>query len=205
MIERSGQKIPEDFLTLGGKLKYFSTGFSSGFIEGLCFGLTTALLLPLMSDPQLRSWVSGYVSWFESNLFLWTLNCLPILIFGGMCCILSQYRIGIITKISVDMLLLGRLCSLIIKAMLIFSVLTFAGSYITPETAWKFSNWITFKQQTAEAVFRIMMNTKPHINSVAWEVLGIFFFAIVVPFAIMWLVTGCRSYTSYKIQKFWAD
>ncbi len=204
VIERSGQEIPDDFLTIRGKLNFFSTGFSNGFKEGLLFAFATVLLLPIMSDPQLRMTVSAYIPYFKSNLFLWVLNCLPIAIMGGMCCILSRYRIGLITRKAVDSLLLGRLFSLILKAVIIFSVLLFLGAKITPDRAWIFSNWVSLHHTPlAESIFRVIMNTKPQLINTAWEVLGIFFIAIIIPFTFTWLVAFYRKVVFYRAERFW--
>jgi len=204
VIEKSGQEIPEDFLTIRGKLNFFNTGFSNGFKEGLLFAFFTALILPVMSDPFLQASASAYFPLFKSRAFLWGLNCLPIFIMGGMCCILSKYRIGVITKKAVDSLLLGRLSSLIVKAIIIFSLLLFLSKNITPDSAWTFSNWVTLSHgDFAETVFRIIMNTRPQLVNMAWEVLGIFIVAIIVPFTAVWIVALYRKILWYRAEKFW--
>ena len=144
VIERTGQEIPEDFLAIRGKLNFFNVGMGNGFFEGLIFAFLSAIVIPIMSDGKLRAMVTQYFRLAESDLFLWTLNCLPIIIMGSMCCYLSKYRIGIITRKAVDSLLVGRLLSLIIKGGIIFCILYFLGTRMDPDSAWQVSNWITY-------------------------------------------------------------
>ena len=40
VIEKGGQDIPDDFLTIRGKLMFFNIGFGNGFLEGMIFGST---------------------------------------------------------------------------------------------------------------------------------------------------------------------
>jgi len=82
VIERSGQDIPDDFLTIRGKLNFFNMGFGNGFIEGIVFAFLTALTLPIMSDDGLKLYVEHYFPLAHSKLFLWALTCTPIIIDG---------------------------------------------------------------------------------------------------------------------------
>ena len=134
----------------------------NGFFEGLIFAFLSAIVIPIMSDGKLRAMVTQYFRLAESDLFLWTLNCLPIIIMGSMCCYLSKYRIGIITRKAVDSLLVGRLLSLIIKGGIIFCILYFLGTRMDPDSAWQVSNWITLKKyEYASEVYRVIMNSQP--------------------------------------------
>ena len=68
VIERSGQDIPDDFLTIRGKLNFFNMGFGNGFIEGIVFALLTALTLPIMSDEGLSQYLEHYFPLVHSRL-----------------------------------------------------------------------------------------------------------------------------------------
>ena len=67
VIERSGQDIPDDFLTIRGKLNFFNMGFGNGFIEGILFALLTAFTLPIMSDDGLKEYIERYFRWYDRN------------------------------------------------------------------------------------------------------------------------------------------
>jgi len=47
-------------------------------------------------------------------------NLSPVLISGGLCCYLSKYYVGKISKSAIDWLLMGRLFSLVLKGLIIF-------------------------------------------------------------------------------------
>ncbi len=194
VIERTGQDIPDDFLTIRGKLNFFNMGFGNGFIEGILFTLLTALTLPIMSDEVLELWVERYFPLAHSRVFLWVLTCTPIIIAGGLCCFLSKYRIGMLSKSAVDSLLIGRLFSLAIKGILIFVLLIFLSKHLTPESTWKASYWISFrKKEVAENIYRVIQNVQPHLVATAYRTLLIFFIATVTPFFSIWLVSFYRK------------
>ena len=199
VIERSGQDIPDDFLTIRGKLNFFNMGFGNGFIEGIVFALLTALTLPIMSDQGLSLYLENYFPLVHSKFFLWTLNCAPIIIAGGLCCFLSKYRIGILSKNAVDSLLIGRLFSMAIKGILIFVILIFLSNHLTPESTWKASFWLALqKEHVAQTIYRIIWNVHPHLVSTAYRTLLVFFIATMTPFFSIWLVSFYRKAKQQK-------
>ena len=199
VIERSGQDIPDDFLTIRGKLNFFNMGLGNGFIEGIIFALLTTLTLPIMSDEGLELWLENYFPLVRSKLFLWSLTCSPIIIAGGLCCFLSKYRIGILSKNAVDSLLIGRLFSLAIKGILIFVFLIFLSNHLTPESTWKVSFWLSLqKEHIAEIIYRIIWNVHPHLVPTAYRTLLVFFIATMTPFFSIWLVSFYRKVKQQK-------
>ncbi len=204
VIERSGQDIPDDFLTIRGKLNFFNMGFGNGFIEGIVFAFLTAFTLPIMSDDGLKLWVEHYFPLVRSRLFLWCLTCAPIIIAGGLCCFLSKYRIGILSKNAVDSLLIGRLFSLAIKGILIFVFLIFLSNNLTPESAWKAAYRISLhKEELAEIIYRVIWNVHPHLIPTAYRTLFVFFIATMTPFFSIWLVSFYRKSRLQKAEMFW--
>ncbi len=129
VMERSDYEIPEDFLTLRGALNFFNVGFGNGFIEGMLFTLLLAMIMPMMHSDYLMDLVALRFPLARSRAFLWFLNLLPIIIAVILCSYLSRYRIGKITKRAIDALLVGRMFSLIIKAIIIFVLLILLYRY----------------------------------------------------------------------------
>jgi hypothetical protein len=204
VIEKGGQDIPDDFLTIRGKLMFFNIGFGNGFLEGMIFAVLTALIIPVMADPALREKCAGYFPWIKSDIFLWIVNCIPIIVMAAICSYLSKYRIGIITKKAVDSLLIGRLISMIIKGTIICTILIVLGTHITSESAWKFAYGISLKHHDiAMTIYRITMNAKPLLISSAWEILGVFFIATVTPFVTVWAVSLYRKIKETRAKAFW--
>ncbi|MFZ5572904.1 MAG: hypothetical protein ACOZF0_21095 [Thermodesulfobacteriota bacterium] len=193
VIERTGQDIPDDFLTIRGKLNFFNMGFGNGFLEGIIFALLTALSLPVISDDGLKLWVERFFPLARSKLFLWILTCAPIIITAGICCFLSKYRIGVLTKNAVDSLLTGRLISLGIKGVLIFFFLMVLSVHLTPATVWKAAYGLSLhKREVAEVVYRIIWHIKPHLAPTAYRTLLVFCLAALTPFFSIWLVSFYR-------------
>ena len=204
VIEKSGQEIPDEFLTIQGKFNFFMVGCGSGFTEGLAFALLVVLVLPILSDQKLMETVSVYFPLAQSRLFLHTLNFFPLLLTGGLCCFLSRYRIGILTRKAIDAVLMGRMLALIVKGILIFAGLTWLAESITRVSAWKAATWISFGQdQAALEIYRILMNTKPQLTSTAYEAVLIFAAATILPFVTVWGTSLLRGIMRKKREALW--
>lgn len=204
VIEKSGQEIPDEFLTIQGKMNFFNTGFGSGFVEGLTFALLASLTLPVLSDAKLMTTVADYFPLARSKLFLRTLSCFPILLTAALCCYLSRFRIGILTRKSIDAFLLGRLVSLMVKGGLIFAGLTALSTIITQKSAWSMAKWLSFKcDSLAYEIYRIVLNTKPHLIHMAYETVAIFTMAVALPFVTVWGVSLMRKIKAKRDEASW--
>ena len=193
VIESSGEEIPEDFLTLRGKMNFGNVGFGAGFLEALMFAFLMTAIMVLCSDDATREAIARYFPLIDSRLFLWMVNLSPVLISGGLCCYLSKYYVGKISKSAIDWLLMGRLFSLVLKGLIIFFVLTMLSNHITPESAWTFAKYLTLKKlHLATRVYYIVMAMKPLLIKRAFETLGIFALAILMPFVTIWGVSWLR-------------
>lgn len=186
VIEKTGQDIPSDFLTLRGKLSFFSVGFGNGFVEGLIFALLAVALIPM------RDHLARMSLFFGSNGFIWTVNCLPVIIMAGLCCYMGRYRFGSITRSAVDNLLVGRLLSLMTKGVLIFILLSLLANRTTPNTAWRLSRAVTFGNVkwadkihgvlSKSSIFGAVLDAKSDLRRAAWQILCIFLLAAMTPF-----------------------
>ena len=85
VMERSDYEIPEDFLTIRGKLNFFNIGFGNGFIEGMVFTFLLAVIMPLMHSDYLMESVAVRFPLARSRSFLWMLNLLPIVVPVALC------------------------------------------------------------------------------------------------------------------------
>ncbi len=204
VIESLGQDIPDEFLTLEGQLGYFNCGFGSGFIEGLTFAVITALLMPIIADAGVAQAAASVFPLIQYKTFLYGVNCFPILIFCAICCYLSKYRIGKLTKKAVDNLLVGRLFAMVLKGVLIFVGFIMLSNAITPQRAYHVAKFLTsFHKEYLAVVYRVIMNMKPTLITTAYDVAFIFAIATMVPFCTIWLVSVYRSYNKKRVEQFW--
>ena len=199
VIESTGEEIPDDFLTLRGKMNFANVGFGAGFFEALIFAMLMTLIMALCSDDVTRSAIAKYFPLINSQFFLWTINLSPVIISGGLCSYLSRYYVGKISKSAIDWLLMGRLFSLILKGLIIFTVFTLLANHITSHSAWTFASYASLKNMhLAVRIYYIVMATKPLLIKRAFEVLGIFAFAILMPFLTIWGVSWFRKVKAAK-------
>ena len=118
IIERTGQDIPSDFLTMRGMLTFFLVGFRSGFWEGAFLGL----LLPLAWGvwEEVIPAFGGTADLFGKCLvflFGFGISLMMTVILGG---ILARYYGGNLTRKAVNSLVWGRTLSLVAKGVLMF-------------------------------------------------------------------------------------
>ncbi|RLG22701.1 hypothetical protein DRN85_10435, partial [Methanosarcinales archaeon] len=74
VIESSGEEIPDDFLTLRGKMNFGNVGFGAGFLEALMFAFLMTAIMVLCSDDATREAIARYFPLIDSRLFLWMVN-----------------------------------------------------------------------------------------------------------------------------------
>jgi hypothetical protein len=194
VIEASGQPIPDDFLTIRGKLNFFNVGFGAGFLEALLFAFFMSIIMILVSDNNTKEAFARYFPLVRNSFFLWSVNLLPVLISGGLCCYLSRCYIGRISKKAVDSLLLGRVFSMMLKGLVLFFLMTWISKGITAHSAWTFARWVSFhKYHFATRIYYILMAMKPLLIKRAFELLAIFGLAVFMPFLIIWGVAWVRK------------
>jgi len=194
VIEASGQEIPDDFLTIRGKLNFFNVGFGAGFLEALVFALIMSLILILSSDDITRQAIAKYFPMINSSLFLWVINLLPVIISGGLCSYLSRNYIGKITKKAIDSFLLGRVFSLILKGLLLCFLMIWVSNCINPDSAWHFAQVVSLKKyHISIRIYYILLSVKPLLVKRAYELLAVFGLAVIMPFLFIWGVALVRK------------
>jgi len=205
VMERTDYEIPEDFLTLRGELNFFSIGFGNGFIEGMVFTVLLAIIMPLTHSDHLMELAAVHFPLARSRTFLWILNLLPIIIAVVLCSYLSRYRIGKIAKRAVDALLVGRMFSLIIKAIIIFVLLIALYHYNAVIAHGLGSALAKIHYGFGNGVFLTISNMKQHLLITAFRILAIFIGAVLTPFFTIWLVSLYRGYRRKHAQRFWME
>ncbi len=203
VIEQAGQEIPENHMTISGKLNFFKIGIGSGIFEGIVFTIVTTILLPIVADPYVSKAVSAYFPLAQYKLFLMSFNCLPILLIGGICVFVSQYRIGVITKKAVDALLIGRVLSLVVKGIAIFCLFIFISEWIDQKSAWSAANVLSYTGIETRVAYRIIWNLRPFLIKTAFDVLFIFTISAFIPFVTTWAFAIWRGYKAWKLERFW--
>ncbi|MCP3922723.1 MAG: hypothetical protein GY714_09085 [Desulfobacterales bacterium] len=230
VMEKDGSEIPGEMLTIQGKLEFFNTGFGSGFIEGIIFALLTIIILPLYVDYQLRSFLISIFPLFKFDNFLLLINCTPVLLFLMICCFLSKYRVGNITKSAIDNLLVGRLFSMLSKAVILYVLMIFVARTMTLENCWSNASFLSGIYQGISNIFgyisdlisgtttirtytdnihltnrlyTILWKIRPELIKQAYEVFFVFIIASIVPFITIWGRAIYLKIQKYRYERFW--
>ncbi len=137
IIERTGQDIPSDFLTVRGMLTFFMVGFRSGFWEGAFLGL----LLPLAWGvwEEVIPAFGGTADTFGKCLvflFGFGISLMMTVVLGG---ILARYYGGNLTRKAVNSLVWGRTLSLVAKGILVFLVFNLLVYLLSPRNVFYLS------------------------------------------------------------------
>lgn len=118
VVERSGSSISEDFLTLQGKLGFFSVGVKSTFLIGLLSVFMTPLAWAVM-EQHLPTFGNRTPSMYDT-VFAFLLATSLSLGYACFIATLSRYYIGSVTKAAIKNLLSGMITGLIIKVVFAF-------------------------------------------------------------------------------------
>lgn len=168
IIERTGQDIPSDFLTMRGTLTFFLVGFRSGFWEGAFLGL----LLPLAWGvwEEVIPAFGGTADLFGKCLvflFGFGISLMMTVVLGG---ILASYYGGNLTRKAVNSLVWGRAVSLVAKGILIFLVFNLLVFLCSPKNVFFFCEAAgTLVADPASLYYGIMGMKEPLRKSAATQ------------------------------------
>lgn len=179
VIESKGQNIPAEFLTLERTLDFFKIGLKSGFHEGFVL----VLLFPVFHF-YLFPFVFKKLDWF-SHLIFGSIPYLVLMVNTGMCCYISRYYVGNITRKAINSLLMGRAMSLLLKAFLLYVIYLVLYRISTPENIWKLAQQFGTK---AQSIYTGFFEVKPHLLPVATETAGLMLVAAIFPYGSVYFL-----------------
>jgi len=185
VIERQGQNIPAEFLTLENSLDLFRIGAVSGFKEGLflilLFPVFSFYLLPfvLHSRDQLITVVMNSIPY------------LPVAINTLLCIYLSRYYIGNITRKAINSLFAGRASLLLAKSFIVYVLYFLLAKLSTPERVWLVARHFG---ANAEKIYSGYLEMLPHIVPIAVHCAIFILIAAVFPYGTAYLLDLWRRY-----------
>ncbi len=185
VIESKGQDIPGEFLTLEHTLDFFKIGIKSGFHEGFAL----VLLFPVFHF-YLFPFVFQKLD-FVSHILFGSIPYLVLMVNTAMCCYISRYYVGNITRKAINSLLMGRAMSLLLKAFLLYVLYLVLFRLSTPENIWKLA--MQFGSR-AEEIYNGFFEIKPHLMPVATESSILMVVAAVFPYGSVYLLDLWRRY-----------
>ncbi len=185
VIESKGQDIPGEFLTLEHTLDFFKIGIKSGFHEGFAL----ILLFPVFHF-YLFPFVFHKLD-FLGHILFGSIPYLVLIVNTGMCCYISKYYVGNITRKAINSLLMGRAMSLLLKAFLLYVLYLVLYRLSTPENIWKLA--LQFGSR-AEVIYKGFFEVKPHLMPVATERSILMVVAAIIPYGSVYLLDLWRRY-----------
>ncbi|MGB3222887.1 MAG: hypothetical protein WBB23_08810 [Desulforhopalus sp.] len=189
VIEKQGQNIPAEFLTLEGSLDFFRIGFKSGFNEGvflvLLFPVFSFYLLPYVLPPP----DSGTKVLFGSVPYL------PVMINTLLCSYISRYYIGNITRKAVNSLFAGRAIILVTKGFLVYVFYLVLYEMSTPKRVWSVASHF---KGNAETLYYGYLKSLPHLVPLATRCAVFILIAAIVPYGSVYLLD---LWHKYKIKR----
>ena len=185
VIEKQGQNIPSEFLTLEGSLDFFRIGIKSGFNEGMFL----ILLFPVFSF-----YLSPYVLKtpdYSTKLLFGSVPYLPILINTLLCSYISRYYIGNITRKAVNSLFAGRAIILITKGFLVYLFYLILYEMSTPERVWSVASHL---KNNADLFYHEYLKTLPHLVPLATRCAIFILIAATIPYGSVYLLDLWHKY-----------
>ena len=179
VIESKGQNIPPEFLTLERSIDFFKIGLKSGFHEGFVL----VLLFPVFHF-YLFPFVFKQLDIFSHFIFS-GIPYLVLLVNTAMCCYISRYYVGNITRKAINSLLVGRAMSLLLKAFLLYVVYLVLYRISAPENIWKLAQHFGTK---AQDIYTGFFEVKPHLMPVATETASLMLVAAIFPYGSVYFL-----------------
>ena len=183
MIEKMGQELPAEFLTLEGSLGFFNIGAKSGLTEGLFL----LLLLPAV-DFYVMPFVLKSPGLLIKIMF-GSIPYLPVIANTFLCAFISRYFIGIITRKAINSFFTGRMLILVAKSFMIYVFYTLLTGLSTPERVWSLAQ---HANKNAEAIYYGYMSTLPHIMPVATRCSMFVLVAAILPYGSVFFMDMWR-------------
>ena len=185
VIESKGQDIPGEFLTLEHTLDFFKIGIKSGFHEGFAL----VLLFPVFHF-YLFPFVFQKLD-FVSHILFGSIPYLVLMVNTAMCCYISRYYVGNITRKAINSLLMGRAMSLLLKAFLLYVLYLVLYQLSSTENICKLA--MQFGSR-AEEIYNGFFEIKPHLMPVATESSILMVVAAIFPYGSVYLLDLWRRY-----------
>ncbi len=185
VIEKQGQDIHAEFLTLEGSLDFFRIGIKSGFNEGLFL----VLLFPVFSFYLLPFVLQS--SDLSTDIIFGSVPYLPVLINTLLCSYISRYYIGNITRKAVNSLFAGRAIILITKGFSVYVFYLVLYKMSTPERVWSIAGYF---KENAEKFYYGYLETLPHLVPLATRCAIIIVVAAIVPYGSVYLLDLWHKY-----------
>ncbi len=184
VIESKGQTIPPEFLTIEGTLSFFKIGAKSGFNEGF---------LLILLFPIFRFYLFPFVfekADFFTHIFFGAVPYMILLINTCLCCYISRYYVGNITRKAINALFSGRTVSLLSKAFIVYVLYVFIDRLGTPEYVWNCVSKIF--GSNAQKVYYGFFEIKPHLMPVATESSLVMCAAAIIPYGAVFILDILR-------------
>ncbi|BCO09317.1 hypothetical protein GF1_16930 [Desulfolithobacter dissulfuricans] len=196
VIEKEGQDIPCEFLTIERTLDFFKIGIKSGFHEGLAL----ALLMPFISFYMLP-FILKEPDTFTKILF-GSLPYMVLVVNTLLCSYVSRYYVGNITRKSINSLFGGRIMSLITKAFLIYVFYLVLYRISTPERVWELSQYISKNLGlNPKSLYYGYLKIKPYLVPVATESAVLMVVGAVVPYGMVYSLDIWNRYKSKRNER----
>lgn len=167
-VEKGGSNIPEDFLTLKGKLSFFMVGFKHASFSGLVSILLTPLALGVISK-YIPIFGSRNPTLFDKFLAL-MIGLAFNLAYSALISILRKYNVGSITKTAIRSLLSGIMVATGVKV--VFSWVLFHLMYFIafdPQNLTRILVKMPFLNKTLKVqMFDFLLQFKPVLLASAY-------------------------------------
>lgn len=183
IMEKVGQDIPGEFLTLEGSIGFFTVGMRSGLTEGVML----AILLPLV-EFYLVPVVLKTPTLFL-RIVLSALPFFPVIINTILCVFVGRYYVGNVTRKAINSLFTGRIIVLMAKSFLVYVFYRLLTGLSTPERVWAVAEKLN---KNSEAFYVGYMQMLPHIMPIANRCAILILVGAVLPYSTVFLFDQWR-------------
>ncbi|MEM2991358.1 MAG: hypothetical protein QXQ02_09285 [Halobacteria archaeon] len=203
VVERSGSTIPDDFLTMKGKIGFFEVGFKGAFISGLVSALLTPIAIGVM-EKYLPIFGSTNPSLYDKAFAL----LLAVSFSIGYAVFIStvgKYYIGGISKAAINNMMAGFIIGALFKLFVAFILFHFIYFVILdPDKLARILLGFKFvlKYNTLNSIYQWLINFRPVFLTSAYLVVATTLLLIIIPVGSI-IVQSRRTKRIMEMEKTW--
>lgn len=183
IMEKVGQDIPGEFLTLEGTIGFFTIGMRSGLTEGVLL----AVLLPVVEFYLVPVVLKSPTMFLR--IILSALPFFPVIINTILCVLVGRYYVGNVTRKAINSLFTGRIIVLMAKSFLVYVFYKLLTGLSTPDRVWVVAQKLN---KNSEAFYVGYMEMLPHIMPIASRCAILILVAAVLPYSTVFIFDQWR-------------
>ena len=193
VMEKEGQSISPEFLTLEGTIGFFKTGMKTGFNEAIFIFLLFPIFWFYLTPFTFHS------GWLGDAL----LDGIPfvlLIVNTIMCLYMGRYHIGTLTRRAIHSVYFGRTIILVIMSFVLYVLYFCAANLAKPVRVWSLVTGFTYNEEMAKSMYYGAEKVLPYVIPSAMVCSLLMLMGGLLPYGAVFLLDRKRRKKKDKTQ-----